>query len=59
MPHEDLDPMILLPVSSMAVGDFAAVMALASRIYRPFDADFADRALAAARKSYDWLEVFV
>jgi len=56
MPHEDLDQMILLPVSSMAVGDFAAVMALASRIYRPFDAEFADTALAAAIKSYEWLE---
>lgn len=56
MPHEDLDQMILLPVSSMAVGDFAAVMALASRVYRPYDADFADTALAAAIKSYDWLE---
>ncbi len=56
MPHEDLDQMILLPVSSMAVGDFAAIMALASRVYRPYDAEFADRALAAALKSYDWLE---
>ena len=56
MPHEDLDQMILLPVSSMAVGDFAAVMALASRIYRPFDAEFADKAFAAALKSYEWLE---
>jgi len=56
MPHEDLEPMILLPISSMAVGDFAAVMALASRIYRPFDAEFADKAFAAALKSYHWLE---
>lgn len=57
MPHEDLDQMILLPVSSMAVGDFAAIMALASRIYRPYDAEFADRALSAALKSYEWLEL--
>lgn len=56
MPHEDLDQMILLPVSSMAVADFVAVMALASRVYRPFDAAFADAAFAAALKSYDWLE---
>ena len=56
MPHEDLDQMILLPVSSMAVADFAAIMALASRVYRPFDAEFADRAFAAALKSHDWLE---
>ena len=56
MPHEDTNQMLLLPPSSMAVGDFVGTMALASRIYRPFDADFADRALAAAKKSYAWLE---
>ena len=56
MPHEDTNQMLLIPVSSMAVGDFVGTMALASRIYRPFDADFADRALAAAKKSYAWLE---
>lgn len=56
MPHEDTKQMILFPASSMAVGDFVGTMALASRIYRPFDADFADLALAAAKKSYAWLE---
>ncbi len=56
MPHEDTKQMILFPVSSMAVGDFVGTMALASRIYRPFDAEFADRALTAAKKSYAWLE---
>lgn len=56
MPHEDTSQMLLLPTSSMAVGDFVGTMALASRIYRPFDSDFADRALAAAKKSYAWLE---
>lgn len=55
MPHEDTKQMLLIPVSSMAVGDFVGTMALASRIYRPFDKDFADRALAAALKSYHWL----
>lgn len=56
MPHEDTNQMLLLPPSSMAVGDFVATMALASRIYRPFDEEFSDRALAAAEKSYIWLE---
>ena len=56
MPHEDTNQMLLLPPSSMAAGDFVGTMALASRIYRPFDEDFADRALAAAKKSYTWLE---
>ena len=56
MPCDDTDQMLLLPTSSMAVGDFVATMALAARIYRPFDAEFADRALAAAKKSQLWLE---
>ncbi len=56
MPCDDKNQMLLLPASSMAVGDFVATMALAARIYRPFDTDFADRALAAAEKSQIWLE---
>ncbi|MBR6537579.1 MAG: glycoside hydrolase family 9 protein [Lachnospiraceae bacterium] len=56
MPHEDTNRMLLLPPSSMAVADFVATMALASRIYRPFDAAFAECALTAAEKSYVWLE---
>ncbi len=56
MPCEDTNQMYLYPVSSMAVGDFTAVMALASRIYAPFDAEFAKQALDAAFKSYDWLQ---
>lgn len=55
MPENDHDPFIIYPVSSMAVGDFAAVMALASRIYKPFLPDFADKALSSARKAFDWL----
>lgn len=55
MPHEDTNQMLLLPASSMATASFAAALALASRIYRPFDADFADKAFSAAKKAYDWL----
>lgn len=56
MPCDDTNRMLLLPASSMAVADFVATMALASRIYRPFDNAFADRILRAAKKSYEWLE---
>lgn len=55
MPEDDHDPFLIYPVSSMAAGDFAAVMALASRIYKPFLPDFADKALRSARKAFDWL----
>lgn len=55
MPEDDHDRFLIYPVSSMAVADFAAVMALASRIYKPFEPVFAETALAAARKSWKWL----
>jgi endoglucanase len=41
--------------SSCATGDFAAVMAIAGRVYKPFDAVFAARCLRAAEKAWDWL----
>jgi endoglucanase len=42
--------------SSCATADLAAVMAIASRAYRPFDAAFATKAQAAARRAWTWLE---
>ena len=56
MPEEDHDRFYLFPVSSMATADYAAVMALASRVYRAYDAAFADRMLAAAVRAWEWLE---
>lgn len=56
MPHEDKRQMILFPVSSMAAADFAAIMALAHRVYRNYDRQFAGQALEAAKKAWDWLE---
>ena len=42
--------------SSCATADFAAVMAIAARVYRPFDAAYADRCLRAAEVAWGWLE---
>lgn len=56
MPQDDHDQFILFPVSSFAVADFTAVMALSSRIYRKFDEAFANRCLDAALKSLSWLK---
>jgi endoglucanase len=41
--------------SSCASGDFAAVMAIAARVYRRFDAAFAASALEAAEDAWGWL----
>lgn len=56
MPEDDKGQLYLLPISSMATADFAAVCALGYRVYKNFDSDFADRLLAAAEKSAGWLE---
>ncbi len=42
--------------TSCATADFAAVMAIAARVYRPFDASYADKCLVAARAAWGWLE---
>ena len=44
--------------SSCATADFAAVMAIAARVYRPFDAAYAGKCLKAARLAWDWLEQY-
>lgn len=56
MPQEDQAQFYLFPVSSMATADYAASMALASRVYREVDAEFADQLLAAAKRAAGWLE---
>lgn len=42
--------------TSCATADFAAVMAIAGRVYKPFDAAFAAKCLDAARRAYAWVE---
>ncbi|SET13601.1 glycoside hydrolase family 9 protein [Paenibacillus sp. NFR01] len=56
MPEEDAADLFFSPVSATATGDFAAVMALASRIYAPLDAEYAERCLRAAEAAWGWLE---
>jgi len=56
MPHKDTNKRYLMPVSSAATANFAAVMAQAGRIYVPFDAAFADTCTARAERAWSWLE---
>ena len=56
MPQDDLEPEYLMPVCFCATADAAACLALASRIYRPFDEAFANRMLLSARRAWDWLQ---
>lgn len=55
MPENDLDQLILYPASTMAVADFVAVTALAARIYRSYDAEYADTLLQASLRSEGFL----
>jgi endoglucanase len=58
MPEYDLMRMYFSPVSSTATADFAAVLALAARVYAPLDESFSRQCLAAAEKAWDWLQAF-
>lgn len=42
--------------SSGATADFAAVMAIAGRVYQPFDPAFAQKCLEAAKRAWTWLD---
>ncbi|ETT63552.1 glycoside hydrolase [Paenibacillus sp. FSL R7-277] len=55
MPEEDTAELYFSPVSAAATGDFAGVMAMAARIYKPFDEAYAARCLEAARAAWSWL----
>lgn len=57
MPQFETDELILSPVSTAAAGDFAAVMAMAYRVYAGFDRAFADDCLASARRAWHYLSV--
>ena len=56
MPEDDTEQLYLAPISAAATGDFAAVMAKASVVYKDFDPDFSAKALDAAKKAWDYLE---
>lgn len=62
MPHEDTMTSYVIGTgaapykSTCATADFAAVMAIAARLYRPFDPQFARTALEAAEKAWRWAE---
>lgn len=56
MPQEDTDPEYLMPVSHCATAAACACLALAARVYRPFEAALADRMLQAALAAWNWLQ---
>ena len=55
-PEEETATMYLMPISTTATGDFAAVMAMASVIYKDIDPEFAESAYSAAEKAWDYVK---
>ena len=56
MPDDETEPLVISPVSTTATADFAACMALASRVYAAEDAAFASAMLSAARRACAWVD---
>ena len=54
MPEIDRDNRYVIEKSLTATLDFAAVMAQASRVYAPYDKEFANKMLKAADVAYFW-----
>ncbi len=56
MPQAEKEQLYLSPVSNTATGDFAAVMAKASILYKDYDSDFAKHCLKVAKDAWKYLE---
>jgi len=54
--QNDSLPRYIIGVSSAATADFAAAMAMAARVYKPYLPEFADSCLVAAKKAWDFLQ---
>ena len=55
-PQAETDQLIATPVSTTATADFCGAMALAYEFYKPYDASFANKCLAAAEKAWGFLQ---
>ncbi len=56
LPERERAKRYLTAQTTLASADFAGMMSIASRVYRPYDAAFADKCLAAAKKAWFFLE---
>lgn len=54
MPDEGDKPRFIMPKSSVATFDFAAVLAKMARMYKKHDAEQAEKWIAQAKKAWDW-----
>ncbi len=55
LPEQEKTPRYFCPAGTPAAADFVAMLAQAARAFRPYAPDYADRCLAAARKTHAYL----
>ncbi|GAB4238692.1 MAG: hypothetical protein Kow00109_13240 [Acidobacteriota bacterium] len=55
MPEDDRETRYFVPWGSTATADFAAMMAAASRVFRPYAPAYAQQCLQAAQRAYNFL----
>lgn len=56
LPEQENTERYFTPWGTAATADFVAMLAMASRAFRPYDAQYADKCLKAAKLSYDCLK---
>lgn len=56
MPDKDVEKRYFTEWSSAATADFVAVMAMAARYFKPYDTEYAQTCLGAAKRSYTFLK---
>jgi endoglucanase len=56
LPHQDKQPRYIYGISTPETAKFAAAMAMANRIYAPYDAKFAQTCLKAAQNAWSFLQ---
>ena len=56
LPQDEVEQLVIAPVSTTATADFAAVMAMAGKYYLEYDSYFAKRCENAAIKAWVYLE---
>lgn len=56
MPENDSEKRYFTNWSSAATADFVAVMAMAARYFKPYDTEYAQKCLDAAKLSYEYLK---
>lgn len=56
MPQDETEQLVISPVSNTATGDYAAVMAMAARVYADVDSAFANKCLEASKSALAYFE---